>query len=423
MRSSLIDLLAMKHRICNILMLVLMTGTVMADELTDYTTFLHRVATQNAAYLAEQYNIDIALAEEQTARVFRDPELSFSYANNEDWSIQMGQTFDAELSYTIPLGGERVAGIRAAEAQTEVTCAAVADYLRGLRLQAAEAYAEAWLSMQTARLLRSSYQMMSDIAHSDSIRLSMGDVDLASAMQSTLEARITYSEWQNAEVAYQNALSMLSLLIGGEPVNGIADSTLVADPLPTASLGELQTRAIANRADLIQAVAEQRLTEQQLRVVRAMQHTELTLTAGYTHAMRVRNEEAPAPAFDGFSVGFAIPLKFSSINRGAVRAAKAQVMQAEQNVRAMEQQVRTEVEQAYRSYAVRAQLMAGFRSSILTDAATILRHRTEGYRRGDSSLMELISARATYNELYQSYLDNCAAAFVAQAALSAAIGE
>lgn len=65
-----------------------------ASVLPDYETFLQKVASQNTAYLAEKYAIDIALAGEQAARVFRDPELSFSYGNNQDWNLQMGQTFD-----------------------------------------------------------------------------------------------------------------------------------------------------------------------------------------------------------------------------------------------------------------------------------------------------------------------------------------
>lgn len=414
----------MKKRIINFFVVCcLYCSSAYCIVLPDYDTFQHKVAQQNSAYLAEKYDIDIALAKEQAAKVFRDPEFSFSYANNQDWNLQMGQTFDAELSYTIPLGGERAACIRAARAEVDVTRAAVADYLRNLRQQAAEAYAAAWLAMQSAQVFHASYVIMNDIARSDSLRLALGDIDMASAIQSEVEARIAYNDWQNAQVEYQNALANLSLLIGGEPVTGLSDSTLTFPPMPTASLADLQQQAVTNRADIIQAIATQHLTEQQLRVVRASQHLELTLTAGYTHAMRVRNEEAPAPPFDGFSVGFSIPLKFSSANRGNIRAAKAQMDQAAQNVVAMEQQIRAEVQEAYFAYEVKFQLMNGFRGSILSDASMVLNRRTEGYRKGEISLVELIAARSTYNNLYQTYLENCADAFVAQATLFTALGE
>ena len=411
----------MKRLTINLMIITALCCSAKASVLPDYETFLQKVASQNTAYLAEKYAIDIALAGEQAARVFRDPELSFSYGNNQDWNLQMGQTFDVGLAYTIPLGGERAANIGAAKAEVEVTRAAVADYLRNLRQQAAEMYAMAWLAIQSEQVHHTTYLIMSEIARGDSLRLSVGDTDKATAMQSQVEANLCFHQWQNALVEKQNALADLSL-ISGETLTGIADSILPIVPLPTASLEELQQRALANRADLIRALAEKTLTQQQLRVIKAGQHLELTLEAGYTHAMRVRNEEAPAPPFDGFSVGFSLPLKFSSANKGIVRQAKEQVKQAEMNVQALQQQILTEVQQAYYAYAVKSRLMPTF-TRTLADAAQVLHQRTQGYHKGDTSLLELIAARTAYNELYQTYLTDVADAFIAQATLATAIGE
>ena len=411
----------MKRLTINLMIITVLCCSAKASVLPDYETFLKKVASQNTAYLAEKYAIDIALAGEQAARVFRDPELSFSYGNNQDWNLQMGQTFDVGLAYTIPLGGERAANIGAAKAEVEVTRAAVADYLRNLRQQAAEMYATAWLAIQSEQVYHTTYLIMSEIARGDSLRLSVGDTDKATAMQSQVEANLCFHQWQNALVEKQNALANLSL-ISGETLTGIADSILPIVPLPTASLEELQQRALANRADLIRALAEKTLTQQQLRVIKAGQHLELTLEAGYTHAMRVRNEEAPAPPFDGFSVGFSLPLKFSSANKGTMRQAKEQVKQAEMNVQALQQQILTEVQQAYYAYAVKSRLMPTF-TRTLADAAQVLHQRTQGYHKGDTSLLELIAARTAYNELYQTYLTDVADAFIAQATLATAIGE
>ena len=411
----------MKRLTINLMIITALCCSAKASVLPDYETFLQKVASQNTAYLAEKYAIDIALAGEQAARVFRDPELSFSYGNNQDWNLQMGQTFDVGLAYTIPLGGERAANIGAAKAEVEVTRAAVADYLRNLRQQAAEMYAMAWLAIQSEQVYHTTYLIMSEIAWGDSLRLAVGDTDKATAMQSQVEANLCYHQWQNALVEKQNALADLSL-ISGETLTGIADSILPIVPLPTASLEELQQRALTNRADLIRALAEKTLTQQQLRVIKAGQHLELTLEAGYTHAMRVNNEEAPAPPFDGFSVGFSLPLKFSSANKGTVRQAKEQVKQAEMNVQALQQQILTEVQQAYCAYAAKSRLMTTF-TRTLADAAQVLHQRKRGYHKGDTSLLELIAARTAYNELYQTYLTDIADAFIAQATLATAIGE
>lgn len=413
----------MKRKIYNSLILTLVAVCSGAQEIADYESFQALVASQNTSYIAQQYDIDIAIAQEQAAHVFRDPEIAFSYGNNQDWDIRMGQTFDAELSYSIPLGGERRAGIRNARAEVELTRAAVASYLRELRQEAAEAYAEAWLAMRIAEQLHEDYLNMHDIAWSDSLRLAAGDLDPATAMQSSLEAQLAYNQWQQAEADKAMALAELSLLIGGQPVSGLKEKQLVIRPLPTASLEHLQQQALDRRADIIEAMAARELTQTQLQLLRASLYPELTLTAGYTHAMRVRNEEAPAPPFDGFSIGFSLPISFSSANRGNMRAAQAKVKQAETNITALRQHICVQVQQAYHNYATRWHLLVGFENDILESAQQVLQQRTQSYRKGDCSLVELIAARSTFNELYRTWLENCADTFVAQAALATAIGE
>ena len=412
----------MKRQISLFLLLV-SAWTARAIVLPDYTTFLHKVAEQNAGYLAEQCQIDVALAQQEAARVFRDPEVGFSYGNNQDWNLRMGQSIAAELSYTVPLGGERSANMGVANAELEVTRAAVADYFRNLQQSAAEAYANAWLAVNKAKLLHETWLSFLRVAHGDSLRWMAGDITESVAIQSAVEAHVYMHRWLNADAERLNALAALANLIGGEPVEDLQDSLLPIAPLPALSLEDLKNQAIRCRADLIRATAEHRLTEQQLRVVRASNAPELTFTAGYEYATRVRNEEAPAPPYHGFSVGVAIPLKFSSLNNGDVRAAQAGVRYAEHNCRALELQIHMEVEQAYNTWKVASLMLTHSHHHILEDAERVLQKNIESYQLGETSLFELVAARTAYNDLQLAYLEDYAELFTARAALAAAIGE
>ena len=405
------------------LCLVLVSAwTAEAIVLPDYTTFLHKVAEQNAGYLAEQCQIDVALAQQEAARVFRDPELGFSYGNNQDWDLRMGQSFSAELSYTVPLGGERSANMGVAQAELEVTRAAVSDYFRNLQQSAAEAYANAWLAVKKEELMHETWLSFLRVAHGDSLRWMAGDVTESVAIQSAVEAHVYMHKWLNADAERLNALATLANLIGGESVEDLQDSLLPVAPLPALSLEDMKSQAIRCRSDLIHAMAEHRLTEQQLRVVRAANAPELTFTAGYEYATRVRNEEAPAPPYHGFSVGVAIPLKFSAINKGNVRAAKASIRYAEQNCHAMELQILTEVEQAYNTWKVASLVLTRSHHHFFEDAARVLQKNIDSYQMGETSLFELVAARTAYNDLQMSYLEDYAELFIARAALAAAIG-
>lgn len=410
-------------RMISLCLVLVSVWTAEAIVLPDYATFLHKVAEQNAGYLAEQCQIDVALAQQEASRVFRDPELGFSYGNNQDWDLRMGQSFSAELSYTVPLGGERSANMGVARAEVEVTRAAVADYFRNLQQSAAEAYANAWLAVNKEKLLHETWLSFQSVARGDSLRWKAGDVTESVAIQSAVEAHVYMHRWLNADAERLNALAALANLIGGEPVEDLQDSILPIAPFPALSLEELKSQAIRCRSDLIHAMAEHRLTEQQLRVVRASNVPELTFTAGYEYATRVRNEEAPAPPYHGFSVGVAIPLKFSSLNDGDVRAAQAGIRYAAQNCRALELQIHTEVEQAYNTWKVASLMLTHNHRHIQEDAARVLQKSIESYQMGEISLFELVAARTAYNDLRLAYLEDYAELFTARAALAAAIGE
>ena len=75
-------------KIINIIICVLLPQFMQAQSIS-YAQFMQAVVEKNTSYLAEKYNIDIALANLQAAKVFNDPELSVDYGNNQDWYMQM----------------------------------------------------------------------------------------------------------------------------------------------------------------------------------------------------------------------------------------------------------------------------------------------------------------------------------------------
>lgn len=259
----------------------------------DYNQLLGAAALNNSSYLAQKYNVDIAMAEEQAARVFNNPEISFTYGNNQDWNLHMGQTYEAGLSYNIPLSSVRGAQIRVASANRQANEAEVADFWCALKLQISHAYAAAWLAKQQMQLCYDNYRMMEQIARGDSIRLTIGDVSPADAMQSFLEVRTARGEWLMAGNEYHNALLNLSVFIGGTQVDSIGELPELPDAV--ASLPELQQQACDNRNDLKAAYWQQNASEKALQLVRAQQAPDLTINAGYVHSTEVRNEIAPAP--------------------------------------------------------------------------------------------------------------------------------
>ena len=184
-----------------------------------------------------------------------------------------------------------------------------------LREEATVAWSEAWAARERERALQSSYETMQRIAAADSLRAQLGDIRRSDAVQSSLEALTQKGEWMQAKADYLNALAALSLLAGGQPVGGIAEDPLPL-VLPDIAPGEMMDIAEQNRADLKAAELSRTLSQKNLALVRASRAMELGLEFGYSYNTEVRNEIAPAPAFNGVTFGVSIPLKFSSLNRG-----------------------------------------------------------------------------------------------------------
>jgi len=374
--------------------LLLLSSWLYAQDFNDY---MKAVEQYNAAYTAERYSVDIAEALTAASRVFNDPAFSVAYGNNQDWSLQMGQSVEAGLSYAFSLGNVRRQRIRVARSEEDITRSALDDWFRHLKAEATLA----WLHAQEARSLleirRSSWEGMQQVAESDSLKAVLGDGSPVDARQSRIEARALRSEYLSAEAEYANALNTLSLFAGGMPFSEVPDDEVIPE-LPQGDIQQMLEIALAHRADLRAAELSRTLSERNLALVKASRAPEIELSAGYSYNTEVRNEIAPAPQFHGLSVGVAIPLKFSRLNRGERLAAERAVQQAEAAYAAAEQQIASEVQQALVSWRTARQVAQECSGTMLQDAASILESRRTAYLQGDSSLLDYLMAVRVYND-------------------------
>ena len=363
----------------------------------DFPEYMQAVEQHNAAYLAERYQIDIAEAQTRAASVFNDPELSLSYGNNQDWSLQMGQSVEAGLAYSFSLGNVRRARMGVAQSEEDLTRAALDDWFRDLKAEATLAWVRAQQAKALLDVKKSSYEGMRHVAESDSRGAVLGDGSLVDAKQSRIEARALRAEYLAAEAEYVNALNAISFYAGGMQVRDVADTDITIG-LPDCSAREMVEMALENRADLRVAELTRTLSQRNLALVKATRAPEIELNAGYSFNTEVRNEIAPAPLYHGLSVGIAVPLKFSRYNRGEQQAAERSVLQADAAYEAAQQQIIAEVQQALVSWQSAVRMAQECSESMLQDAESILESRRMAYLQGDSSLLDYIMAVRVYND-------------------------
>jgi cobalt-zinc-cadmium efflux system outer membrane protein len=381
-----------------------------------FNEYLNSVKNSNISYLAEKYNVDIAEASVNAAKVFPDPELSVGYANNQNWNLQMGYGVDAELGWTLEAGGKRKARIRLAQSEKEMTEALLEDYFRNLRADATIAYLTALKQKKVFEIRKSSYRQMLGLAQADSLRFRAGAIMEVDARQSKLEAATMLNEVYASEGDLQDVLIQLLLLQGSKNME-LPDS--IAGELFYSkreySLSELITTAQNNRADLQAALKSKEVSLNNVRLAQASRAIDLGLRIGSGYSSAVRNEIAPAPAFRGVTAGISIPLKFSNTNRGELRAAQLAATQSGMQYEAVELQIGSEVAQAYSKYKIACRQVEQFNTGLLNEAETIFKKKAYSYERGETGILDLLNAQRTYNDVqinYSETLYNCASALV-----------
>lgn len=395
-----------------IIFLLIISGEAYSQQDVDKTIpitlsrYLENVRKGNLGYVAGQLNISIAEADLRAAHAFADPEISVSYSNNEDQTLMMGQGLESGISYPVNLGNKRRAGISLAKSKMDLEQSLLDSYFQNLKADASLSYFSALKQLYFYKLQQDSYQRSKELARADSLRLKAGEIMEIDAMQSALDANAQFNMVLQYESEMQNSFVNLLRMQGKTSKDTIF---IPAEDFPLIkqnfSLAELIEKALQNRADLQVAVKNHELSEKNLRLIRANRSPEVNLEVGYSHSTIVRNDIAPAPAFNSYNAGISIPIKFSNINRGEIISAKYDIARNEIILKDVENQIITEVTISFNNFIAMEKQMENFRHDLIENAERILTGRTYLYQRGECSLLDVLNARRTYNELKMEYYE------------------
>ena len=370
-----------------------------------YSQYMQMVVSDNLDYAAQKLNVDIAQAQIIAAKVRNDPELGFSYFNNEQAKKKMGYGGSLSLSQTFTFG-KRTAAIGLAKSERELSAALLADYLRNLRADAAISFYEALKQKKLYEIKQSAYKNIYDLARADSIRFAKGKIMEIDAIQSRVEAGLSYNELLQSETERDKSYTQLSLYTGSKTNSSIyqPESELKLS-YRQFRLADLIEQGKMQRADLTAAMQNIDVANKALKVARREKNSDVTLSLEVGHNAEVKNEIAPAPSFNNVTAGVSFPLPVSKMNKGSINAAKHRILQANLQYEQAELTVQNEIMRAYYQYESTAKQVAHFESGLLKQAGDVLKGKIYSYTRGDTSLLEVLNAQRTYNDVQSQYYE------------------
>ncbi|MBS0030455.1 TolC family protein [Chitinophaga sp. 22321] len=366
--------------------------------------YLHLVSTQHLGYAAQQYNVSIAAAGIESAKVFPDPQLSLDGFDNQHRVLKLSYGYNAGISTTIELGGKRKARTQLARSGLELSRALLQDYFRNLRADAAIAWYNAIQQQRLYQVQQQSYVLMRQLADADVIRFQKGVITETDARQSKLEAGNLGNNLYQQEADWKTALAQLNINTG----QARADTLL----LPSGNfehlervfiLQDLISTAQENRADAVAANINKVMAGKSLVLAKANRTIDLGVNAGVGYNAEATSDIAPTPRYIAGSAGISVPLKLSNHYKGELHAAQYAVKQAVLDYEQVLLQIRTEVTQAWFNYTAATQQVKQFENGLLADAEKVLQGKIYSYKRGETSLLEVLNAQRTWNNLQHDY--------------------
>jgi len=355
----------------------------------------------NLNLLAERYNVSVAEARVITAGLRPNPVLSSS-ANIVDHTIFHSGTnpYDeaVRLDFVFERGGKRERRLEVAENARAVAQLQLLNTIRTLMVDVQNACVEILLAKANVALAQENLQSLNNVVDINTHRVRTGDLAEVELERTRLAALQFQNQVRKSESDLIVARKELQALLGRSLQEGTVDvvGDLRRDGQPVNQEAVLH-HALTLRPDFQALQREQARSAAELRSQIAQGKVDYTIGAEY-HRQQGNVREGSA-----FSLYFSAPLPVFNRNQGEIARAQQEQEQSAVKLRALEAEIRKEVQTASQRYTTTQETMQRIETQMLEQAQDVRNTMEYTYRRGASSLVEFLDAQRTFNETRQSY--------------------
>jgi cobalt-zinc-cadmium efflux system outer membrane protein len=320
---------------------------------------------------------------------------------------------DVGLSYMFERGQKRQHRLQAAQDTTAVSRSTVSDNERTLAFQVAQLYVNAQLADSTLDLARQdlkSFQTTLDISEHQFRVGAMAENDY---LQLKLQMVQFQQDVEQAELSKAQALSDLRQQLGYESVPSEYDIADVLEYRPvSATLVELQTKALDNRPDLKAAQLGITSANSQYELAKANGKQDVTLSGNYSHVNGI----------SAVTFSVSVPLPIFDRNQGTIAQTHVAIAQAREQQKLTNGQVLTDVRDAYEGLRSNDRVVKIF-SEGAREIALKSRNISEyAFRRGAISMLDFLNAERQYRATELAYRQALAAYVTSLEQLRQAVG-
>jgi outer membrane protein, heavy metal efflux system len=368
-----------------------------------FREFMRKVESSNLALAAQRYNVPIARAMLVASRVYPDPQLQVGGGGDITGQGQVN-TVNAGINQEVVLGGKIGAREDAARATLKSTDAGVADYLRNLRGQAADAFIDGVIGVLKLQREYKGYDRSRQLVQINQERMKKGEISEDEMLRTRIAELEAHSDLFDSQSYLHQTLAGLMGLMGEHQSEGlIAPVGNLEQPPRDFSLEDLTSKAVANRYDVVAARYALESAQAQYRLARANRIPDPIFGAEYDHFTKVTNPIDPSPTWDAIVASITVPIPLSNLNHGNVDAAYYQVLQNQKALEAAQLQAEIDVRTAYQHYRLAVTGTQEFGGELMRDADNLYKSKLFKLEKGSVGLIEVLDAHQALDQLYMDY--------------------
>jgi outer membrane protein, heavy metal efflux system len=380
---------------------------------------------QNPTLLAGKLNIDELKAEEITAFLRPNPQLSLTVDGTQiapkdgKWPVFAG-TFEVPgITYLHERRHKRELRLQSAKEGTAIGSAQQDDLERNLLFNLRNAFVGVLQAKAVLRLAQDNLDYYDKVLKISRDRYQAGDIAQIDLDRLELQRLQYESDLQTALVNLRTTkIILLELLDDHRPVDSFDVEGTYDFSEEILPLDDYRKAALDARPDLRAAVLSVKQAETNYKLAEANGSTDPTFGAWYTHNASDNNPLAT----NTLGVSVSVPLRIFDRNQGEKLRTKIDIKRDEKLREGVEIEVYSDVDSAYAVLASNVTLLKPYKRKYLDQAVRVRDTVFFAYQHGGASLLDFLNAESDYRTVQLNYVNLIGSYLIAAAQVNLAVG-
>jgi cobalt-zinc-cadmium efflux system outer membrane protein len=396
-----------------------------APQIWTWNTVKDHFELNNTTLMASKLNIDELKAEEITAFLRPNPQLSLTVdgtqiaPKNGHWQPFAGTYEVPGVSYLFERRNKRHLRLESAKQGTAIGVAQQDDLERTLIFNLRSAFVGVLQAKAVLRLAQDNLDYYDKVLRISRDRYQAGDIAQIDLDRLELQRLQYESDLQTALVNLRTTkINLLALLDDRRPI----DSFDLDGPFDFSedllSLDDYRKDALDARPDLRAALLSVKQAETNYKLAEANGSTDPTVGAWYTHNASDNNPFGT----NTLGVSVSVPLRIFDRNQGEKLRTKIDINRNEKLRDGVETQVYSDVDSAHAIVYSNIELLKPYKRQYLAQAVRVRDTVFFSYQHGGASLLDFLNAESDYRTVQLNYVNLVGAYLTAAAQMNQAVG-